>query len=100
MLTYLQKHEGALSFATDAWTSPNHRAFVTVTVHFEIKGEPICLLLNIVEVAKSHSGVNLAAAFAHILNEFGISDKVSKKRDSSEDICTYQITRGFEYYMR
>jgi hypothetical protein len=73
----LQEHDGALSFATDAWTSPNHRAFVAVTVHFENDRVPICMILDIVEVATSHSGVNLAAAFAKILNEFGISDKVS-----------------------
>jgi hypothetical protein len=34
------------------------------------------MLLDLVEVAKSHSGVNLAAAFAIVLEEFGISDKV------------------------
>jgi hypothetical protein len=66
-----------LSFATDAWTSPNHKAFIAVTVHFEINGAPSCMLLDIVEAAKSHSGANLAAEFAHILDEFGISDKVS-----------------------
>jgi hypothetical protein len=77
MLTYLQEHQGALNFATDAWTSPNHKAFVVVTVHFENNGVLICMLLDIVEVAKSHSGANLAVAFAHIVNEFGISDKVS-----------------------
>jgi hypothetical protein len=87
-----QKHDGKLHFATDAWTSPNHRAFVAVTVHFEHKGSPICMILDVVEVAKvsctidviedtnhtfqSHSGVNLAEAFAAIVEEFGISDKV------------------------
>src|ERR1700690_3554268 len=35
------------------------------------------MLLDLVEVDKSHSGVNLAAAFALILDEFGIADKVS-----------------------
>ena len=30
------------------------------------------MLLDIVEVAKSHSGINLAAAFAKILDDFGI----------------------------
>ena len=35
------------------------------------------MLLDLVEVAKSHSGFNLAAAFAKILDDFGISDKVS-----------------------
>ena len=37
------------------------------------------MLLDLVEVAKSHSGVNLAAAFAQVLEEFSISDKVLSK---------------------
>ena len=36
------------------------------------------MLLDIVEVARSHSGLNLAAAFAKILEDFGISNKVNK----------------------
>ena len=48
-----------------------------VTVHFENNGVLICMILDIVEVAMSHSGVNLAAAFADILQEFRVSDKVS-----------------------
>jgi len=36
------------------------------------------MLLDIVELARSHTGINLAAAFAKILEDFGISDKVSK----------------------
>lgn len=76
--TYHSKknYDGHLSFSTDAWTSPNNRAFVAVAVHFENNGEPVCMLLDIVEVAVSHSGANLAAAFAQILEEFGISGKV------------------------
>ena len=66
-----------LSFATDAWTSPNHKAFIAVTAHFENNGEPICILLDLVEVAQSHSGFNLAAAFVQVLKDFGISKKVS-----------------------
>ena len=65
-----------MSFATDAWTSPNQRAYVVITVHLEQKGEPISLLLDIVEVAQSHTRVNLAAAFTKILDDYGISDKV------------------------
>jgi hypothetical protein len=65
-----------LNFATDAWTSPNQRAYVAITVHLEHDGQPIAMLLDIVEVAKSHTGVNLAAAFAKILEEYGISEKV------------------------
>jgi hypothetical protein len=73
----IQEYEGALSFGTDVWPSPNHKAYVAVTVHFERKGEPMCLLLDLVEVAKSHSGANLASAFAKILVDFGIEHKVS-----------------------
>ena len=74
----IQECDGALSFATDAWTSPNHKASVAVTVHFENEGVPVSMLLDIVELAQSHSGINLAAAFVKILENFGISDKVSK----------------------
>jgi hypothetical protein len=65
-----------LNFATDAWTSPNNKAYVAFTVHFAHEGAPISMLLDLVEVAKSHSGENLAAAFADVLKDFGISDKV------------------------
>jgi hypothetical protein len=73
----LQEHDGTLNFATNGWTSPNHKVFVAVTIHFENDGVPMCMVLNMVELAMSHSGVNLASAFAHILQEFGISEKVS-----------------------
>jgi hypothetical protein len=52
MLTIMKKLDGKLHFATDAWTSPNHRAYVAVTVHFEHKGEPMAVILDVVEVAK------------------------------------------------
>jgi len=65
-----------LSFATDAWTSPNHKAYVAITVHLEQNGEPLAMLLDLVEVPKSHTGYNLALAFVKVLKDFGISDKV------------------------
>ncbi|KAJ7822877.1 hypothetical protein B0H14DRAFT_2249400, partial [Mycena olivaceomarginata] len=46
----LQEHPGQLSFATDAWTSPNHRAFVAWTVHLPLDGNPLSFLLDIIEV--------------------------------------------------
>jgi hypothetical protein len=76
MAKMLREYEGDLNFATDAWTSPNHKAFVAVTVHFQAKGSAVTMLLDLVEVATSHSGLNLATAFAKILDDFGISDKV------------------------
>ena len=60
-----------------------------MSVHFENKGVPVSMLLNIVEVVRSHSGLNLAAAFAKILDEFGINDKVRmNKRAQKNDSHT------------
>ena len=95
----LQDHEGALSFGTDAWTSPNHKALIAVTVHFEIDGVPFCLLLDLVEVAKSHSGVNLAAAFAKVLNDFGISDKVSFNSQQRNELLN-KVFIDPQYHLR
>ncbi|KAF9029672.1 hypothetical protein BJ165DRAFT_1315297, partial [Panaeolus papilionaceus] len=59
----LQRHKGRLHFATDAWTSPNHHAYMAVTVHFEHNGEAVVLILDVVEVPKSHTGLALAEVF-------------------------------------
>ena len=50
--------------------------YVAITVHLEHKGEPVAMLLDIVEVAHSHSGDNLAAAFTKIMEDYEISEKV------------------------
>ncbi|KAG1744007.1 uncharacterized protein EDB91DRAFT_1236585 [Suillus paluster] len=50
--TMLQNYEGKLNFATDAWTSPNHRAYVALSVHLEHEGQPLAMILDILEVAK------------------------------------------------
>jgi hypothetical protein len=74
----MQETEGKLSFATDAWTSLNHKAYIALTVHLAHKGKPLCMVLDVVEVTKSHSGINLATAFASILKDFRIEHKVSE----------------------
>jgi hypothetical protein len=42
----------------------------------------MCILLDLVEVPESHSGLNLAVVFARVLNEFGISEKVNNWKGS------------------
>ena len=76
VLTFEKNYDGCLNFATDTWTSPNQRAFVAITVHLEHEGEPLSMLLDVVEVAISHTGENLANTFAKILEDNGISEKV------------------------
>lgn len=41
----------------DAWTSPNHKAFVAVSMRFEHDGKPIFIILDVVEVAKVSNGI-------------------------------------------
>ncbi|KAI9430132.1 hypothetical protein BJY52DRAFT_1208109 [Lactarius psammicola] len=53
----LQEMDSKLSFATNAWMSPNHKAYVAITVHFKKNGTPMALLLDLIEVPKSHTGV-------------------------------------------
>jgi len=57
--------------------SLNHKAYVAVMVHFEQHGSLVSILLDLVQVAKSHTGITLAAVFAKILEDFGIAYKVS-----------------------
>lgn len=59
---------------------------MAVTVHFEQNGEVTCLLLDLIEVARTHSGANLAAVFAKVLADFGIADKVSLLSDLHESM--------------
>jgi hypothetical protein len=81
----LQQIDGTLSFGTDAWMSPNHKAYVAVTVHFEQHGQSISLLLDLVDLACSHTGANLAKAFVGILDDFEITDKVRTMRNDNDN---------------
>jgi hypothetical protein len=40
--------------------------YAAVSAHFHYRGESVAMLLDIIEVAESHSGENLAAAIAGI----------------------------------
>ncbi|KAL1739475.1 hypothetical protein HDZ31DRAFT_49335 [Schizophyllum fasciatum] len=74
---YLQEYDGDLNFQTDCWTAPNHKAYMGTTVTLEHDGSMMTFVLDVVEVARSHSGINLAAEFLNMLMEFGIEHKVN-----------------------
>ncbi|KAG6804729.1 hypothetical protein H0H92_002843, partial [Tricholoma furcatifolium] len=71
----LREHEGHVHFATDAWTSPNHRAMVAWTVHLHHQGHILVFLLDVLEVPESHTGATLAAAFHRMLINHGLKNK-------------------------
>jgi len=45
-----KEHAGLISFATDAWTLLNHLTYVAVTAHLEVRGKPICIVLDVIEL--------------------------------------------------
>ena len=52
---------------------------MAVTVQYVTKGSVNEWLLDMVEVAWSHTGAQLMAEFANVLDEFGIAKKVSEQ---------------------
>lgn len=52
---------------------------MAIAVQYADKGVVNGMLLDIVEVAKRHTGEHLAEAFTKVLEAFGIADKVSYK---------------------
>lgn len=48
----MQEYTGKFNFSTDAWTSPNHRAYVAFCVHLQYKGSSLSFPLDIIKVAK------------------------------------------------
>ena len=55
MLISSQEYPGRVSFATDAWTSPNHRGFLAWTIHLEHEGRMLAFVLDIIEVPEVSS---------------------------------------------
>jgi len=53
---------------------------MAITVHFEHEGKPMAMLLDLIEVPRSHSGANLAEAFIEVLQAFRVEDKVSNHK--------------------
>jgi hypothetical protein len=78
ILTQRIQEAKVVSVTTDAWSSKNHRSYIAVAGHFERKGAPYRVLLDVVEVPRSHTGETLALEMAKVLEEFGIEKKVSK----------------------
>ncbi|KIK92032.1 hypothetical protein PAXRUDRAFT_148193, partial [Paxillus rubicundulus Ve08.2h10] len=70
------EYDGKVNFTTDAWMAPNHRAFIAFSVHLAHKGEALTMPLDIIEVARSHTGLEMATVFAKILEDFRLMDKV------------------------
>ena len=58
------------------------------------------MVLDLVEVAKSHSGINLANAFVKVLEDFGIEDKVCQCKGMLDCIQTYGnlVRLGYTLY--
>lgn len=72
-----QDYDCKINILTDAWTSPNHLAFVAFVAQIEREGKLVPFLLNILEVPESHTGETLAKEMRDVLEDFSISERVS-----------------------
>jgi ribosomal protein S27E len=73
----LKDAPGRLSFAVDAWTSPNTHAFLGITVHWiDADWQLRSMLLNIAPISDSHTGKHLSTIFKDTCQEFGVMDKL------------------------
>ncbi|KAI6042107.1 hypothetical protein EDC04DRAFT_2892217 [Pisolithus marmoratus] len=59
----LQESSGKLSFTMGAWTAPNHHAFIAFCAHLEHEGALLSMPLDIIKVAMSHTGLEMATVF-------------------------------------
>ena len=87
-----QEYEGNLNFATDAWTSPNHKSFVAVSVHFEHRGKPMCIILYVVEVAK--------VTYLLIVSKSILMIKLSRTQDIILQLCLHRFWMSLVYQKR
>lgn len=72
--------------------SPNHKAYMAIIIHFDHIGQLMAMLLDLIEVPRSHSGVDLAEAFLNVLQAFGVEDKVDVCESIREKIHLLSIT--------
>jgi hypothetical protein len=73
----LQDAPGRLSFAVDAWTSPNAKGFLGVTVHWiDAEWQLRDLLLDIPSLGEDHTGETLCTAFETTCRDFGVMSKL------------------------
>ena len=73
----LQDAPGRLSFAVDAWTSPNTKDFLGITVHWiDASWQLRNTLLAIPPLGESHTGEALCTAFEATCRDFGVMSKL------------------------
>ncbi|KAJ7142449.1 hypothetical protein C8R44DRAFT_602903, partial [Mycena epipterygia] len=89
----LKEYNGRLSFATDAWTSPNHRAFIAWTVHLHHEGQLLSFPLDIFEVPE----VRNTSFYQTSPLTTGFSPTPERLLHASLTICSPDITLEARY---
>ncbi|XP_071058480.1 E3 SUMO-protein ligase ZBED1-like isoform X2 [Pseudochaenichthys georgianus] len=68
----------AVSLTSDMWTSINRDAYLAVTCHFVDDSTRLnCVLLGVQPFPRTHTAENLAGVKASLVEEWGITDKVT-----------------------
>jgi len=77
IISHLAKAASKVHLAFDLWTSPNYCGFNGVVAHYiDNTGHQIALLLSLVEMNSSHTGVNIAESLWRVISEYQIVDSL------------------------
>ena len=97
----LQQSLSKIHFTIDMWTSPNHKAFQAICVHFvDADTKTLCkALIGLPEHRRFHGGEEQAAAFWPIAEEFNVVGKIGyftgDNHGSNDKLCR-AISRKLE----
>jgi hypothetical protein len=73
----LKDAPGRLSFAVDAWTSPNMYAFLGIVAHWtDVEWQPRNLLMDLPSIEGRHTGENLCDIFKKACDDLGMLPKL------------------------
>ncbi|KAF7777784.1 hypothetical protein Agabi119p4_3856 [Agaricus bisporus var. burnettii] len=72
---HLKDLPGKIHLGTDAWTSPNNRSFISVTIQYKVDGSIQSYVLDVVELPRRHTGQQLAEYLAQVVENFGLEKK-------------------------
>lgn len=111
----VKMYKGELSFTMNAWTLPNHCAYIALLMHLEYNGTTFSFPLDVIEVKtvyifafafsamqclwpQFYESVMLAEAFTEVLKEFKINIKVSSLRIHlvSEQLTLHTVSSFLE----
>ena len=76
VIEHLSLAQSRIHLSYDLWTSPNHKAMITIVAHWTSEDYKVkTMLLAIREIHEEHTGENIANVVYPVLKEYNIHDR-------------------------